>query len=103
MGDYEDDGDNGTILSMMVEDEYYTEPTVEQQQHEEVQQGFTQEHMKQQEAIRIVYANNDLLYVSIHSLHKITKYVGKDGTPPNINKLGSAQWQTAKQKTKSKI
>lgn len=52
MGDYEDDGDNGTILSMMVEDEYYTEPTVEQQQHEEVQQGFTQEHMKQQEAIR---------------------------------------------------
>ena len=52
MGDYEDDGDNGTILSMMVEDEYYTEPTVEQQQHEEAQQGFTQEHMKQQEAIR---------------------------------------------------
>lgn len=58
---------------------------------------------KQQETIRIVYANNDLLYVSIHSLHKITKYVGKDGTPPNVNKLGSAQWQTAKQKTKAKI
>ncbi|MCW8940258.1 MAG: transcription-repair coupling factor, partial [Flavobacteriales bacterium] len=58
---------------------------------------------KQQEAIRIVYANNDLLYVSIHSLHKVTKFVGKDGIPPSVNKLGSPQWQTAKQKTKSKI
>lgn len=58
---------------------------------------------KQQEAIRIVYANNDLLYVSIHSLHKISKFVGKDGMPPTINKLGSPQWQNAKQKTKSKI
>jgi len=58
---------------------------------------------KQQEAIRIVYANNDLLYVSIHSLHKISKFVGKDGIPPSINKLGSPQWQNAKQKTKSKI
>ena len=49
MGDYEDDGDNGTILSIDGGRRIlYTEPTVEQQQHEEVQQGFTQEHMKQQ-------------------------------------------------------
>lgn len=58
---------------------------------------------KTQEAIRIVYSNNDLLYVNIHSLHKISKYLGKDGTPPKINRLGSTQWQVTKQKTKSKI
>ena len=58
---------------------------------------------KKQEAIRIVYSNNDLLYVSIHSLHKIAKFVGKDGTPPKINRLGSPQWQALKKKTKSKI
>lgn len=58
---------------------------------------------KMQEAIRIVYSNNDLLYVNIHSLHKITKYVGKDGTPPTVNRLGSNTWQKVKQKTKSKI
>jgi transcription-repair coupling factor (superfamily II helicase) len=58
---------------------------------------------KKQEAIRIVYSNNDLLYVSIHSLHKISKFVGKDGTPPKINRLGSNQWQTLKKKTKTKI
>ena len=58
---------------------------------------------KTQEAIRIVYSNNDLLYVNIHSLHKISKFVGKDGTPPTINRLGSNTWQKAKQKTKSKI
>lgn len=58
---------------------------------------------KKQEAIRIVYSNNDLLYVNIHSLHKISKFVGKDGTPPKINRLGSNTWQKSKQKTKSKI
>lgn len=58
---------------------------------------------KQQETIRIVYSNNDLLYVSIHSLHKISKFVGKDGTPPKINKLGSDTWKKLKTKTKSKI
>ena len=58
---------------------------------------------KQQEAIRIVYSNNDLLYVNIHSLHKITKYVGKEGTPPKVNRLGSNTWQKVKQKTKTKI
>ena len=58
---------------------------------------------KKQEAIRIVYSNNDLLYVSIHSLHKISKFVGKDGAPPKINKLGSNHWQNLKKKTKTKI
>lgn len=58
---------------------------------------------KKQETIRIVYSNNDLLYVSIHSLHKISKFVGKDGTPPTVNKLGSNKWQTLKSKTKKKI
>jgi transcription-repair coupling factor (superfamily II helicase) len=58
---------------------------------------------KKQEAIRIVYSNNDLLYVSIHSLHKISKFVGKDGTPPAVNRLGSNKWQTLKAKTKTKI
>lgn len=58
---------------------------------------------KKQEAIRIVYANNDLLYVSIHSLHKISKYLGKDGASPKINKLGSNHWQKVKNKTKTKI
>jgi transcription-repair coupling factor (superfamily II helicase) len=58
---------------------------------------------KTQEAIRIVYSNNDLLYVNIHSLHKISKFVGKDGTAPKINRLGSNVWQKAKQKTKTKI
>jgi len=58
---------------------------------------------KMQETIRIVYSNNDLLYVSIHSLHKISKFVGKDGTPPKINKLGSDTWKKLKKKTKTKI
>lgn len=58
---------------------------------------------KKQEAIRILYKNGDILYVSIHSLHRIAKFVGKDGTPPSVDKLGSNAWQKQKQKTKSKI
>lgn len=58
---------------------------------------------KTQETIRIIYSNNDLLYVNIHSLHKISKFVGKDGTPPKVNRLGSNQWQITKQKAKTKI
>jgi len=58
---------------------------------------------KTQEAIRIVYSNNDLLYVNIHSLHKISKFVGQDGTHPKVNRLGSSQWQITKQKTKTRI
>ena len=56
-----------------------------------------------QEAVRLVYRDSDLLYVSIQSLHKITKYVGKDGTPPRVNKLGSDAWENLKRKTKSKV
>lgn len=56
-----------------------------------------------QEAIKLVYRDNDILYVSIHSLHKISKYNGKDGTAPQLHKLGSVQWQTLKKKTKAKV
>ncbi len=58
---------------------------------------------KQQEAIRLIYKNKDLLYVSIHSLHRISKYVGKEGTPPALHRLGSQSWKTLKAKTKSKV
>ncbi|MDQ3190158.1 MAG: transcription-repair coupling factor [Bacteroidota bacterium] len=58
---------------------------------------------KMQEAIRLVYKDNDILYVSIHSLHRIAKYSGKEGTEPKLNKLGSAAWATLKQKTKKKV
>ncbi len=56
-----------------------------------------------QEAVRLVYKNNDLLYVSIHSLHKISKYVGKDGEAPQLSKLGSDAWKQLKARTKRKI
>jgi len=56
-----------------------------------------------QEAIKLVYRDNDILYVSIHSLHKISKYNGKDGTAPSLNKLGSPQWQNLKKKTKARV
>ena len=58
---------------------------------------------KQQEAIRILYRNQDLLYVSIHSLHRISKYVSKDGTEPRVDKLGSETWKKLKQKTKTRV
>ncbi|MFS1520147.1 transcription-repair coupling factor [Flavobacterium covae] len=58
---------------------------------------------KTQEAIKLIYADNDIVYVSIHSLHKISKYNGKDGTPPKIYKLGSNAWKTLKQKTKARV
>jgi transcription-repair coupling factor (superfamily II helicase) len=58
---------------------------------------------KTQEAIKLVYADNDIVYVSIHSLHKIAKYNGKDGTPPKIYKLGSSAWKALKQKTKARV
>ncbi|MCU0348200.1 MAG: transcription-repair coupling factor, partial [Saprospiraceae bacterium] len=56
-----------------------------------------------QESVRIFYKNNDVLYVGINSLHKISKYTGKDGTPPVLNKLGSDTWQTMKSKAKKKV
>ncbi|WP_374107587.1 transcription-repair coupling factor [Flavobacterium cyclinae] len=58
---------------------------------------------KTQEAIKLVYADNDIVYVSIHSLHKISKYNGKDGAPPKIYKLGSTAWKALKQKTKARV
>ena len=55
------------------------------------------------EAVRLIYKNNDLLYVSIHSLHKLAKYVGKDGNEPQLSKLGSDSWKQLKARTKRKI
>jgi transcription-repair coupling factor (superfamily II helicase) len=56
-----------------------------------------------QEAIKLVYGDNDILYLSIHALHKISKYNGKDGQKPKIYKLGSKAWKNLKQKTKSRV
>jgi transcription-repair coupling factor (superfamily II helicase) len=56
-----------------------------------------------QEAVRIIYRDNDILYVNINSLHKISKYTGKEGTPPKVNKLGSDAWVKLKEKTKGKV
>jgi len=58
---------------------------------------------KQQEAIKLIYGERDILYLSIHSLHKITKYNGKDGKAPQIYKLGSQAWKKLKAKTKSRV
>jgi transcription-repair coupling factor (superfamily II helicase) len=58
---------------------------------------------KKQEAIKLVYGERDILYISIHSLHKITKYNSKDGAAPKLYKLGSNAWKKLKQKTKSRI
>ncbi len=58
---------------------------------------------RKQEAIKLVYGERDVLYLSIHSLHKITKFNGKDGKAPKIYKLGSNAWKTLKQKTKTRV
>jgi transcription-repair coupling factor (superfamily II helicase) len=58
---------------------------------------------KMQEAVRIIYKDSDILYVNINSLHKISKYTGKEGTVPKINKLGSDAWTKLKEKTKTKV
>ena len=58
---------------------------------------------KKQEAIKLVYGERDILYLSIHSLHKITKFNGKDGKPPKVYKLGSKAWKVLKEKTKSRV
>ncbi len=63
----------------------------------------TEVNGKMQEAIRLVYKNNDSLLVNIHSLHRISKYKGKDGTEPKLNKLGTGAWQKMKSRTKSKV
>lgn len=58
---------------------------------------------KLQEAIRLVYKDGDLLYVSIHSLHRISKYIGKEGTVPQLSKLGTNHWARLKERTKKKV
>jgi len=58
---------------------------------------------KPQETIRLVYRDGDVLYVGIHSLHRIAKFTGKEGSHPKINKLGTQAWATLKNKTKRKI
>ncbi|MCX6242040.1 MAG: transcription-repair coupling factor [Bacteroidetes bacterium] len=58
---------------------------------------------REQEAIRLIYKNEDVLYVSIHSLHRISKYIGKEGTAPTLNRLGSDSWNKLKAKTKSRV
>ena len=56
-----------------------------------------------QEAIKLIYKNDDVVFVSIHNLHKISKYRGKEGEPPVINKLGTGAWERMKERTKKKI
>jgi len=58
---------------------------------------------RMQEALKLVYKDGDVLYAGIHSLHRISKYRGKDGESPNIHKLGSGAWQRLKQKTRSRV
>lgn len=56
-----------------------------------------------QEMIKLIYQNNDVIFVSIHSLHKLAKYRGKEGEPPRINKLGTGAWNKMKERTKSRL
>ncbi|MFN8888942.1 MAG: CarD family transcriptional regulator, partial [Cyclobacteriaceae bacterium] len=58
---------------------------------------------REQEAIRLIFRDDDILYVSIHALHKISKYSGKDGALPSISKLGSGEWDSKKAKVKKKV
>ena len=58
---------------------------------------------KMQEVIKIIYKDDDTLFVSIHNLHRISKYKGKEGTEPRINKLGSSSWSNLKEKTRKKV
>ena len=56
-----------------------------------------------QEVIKLIYQNDDVVFVSIHSLHKISKYKGKEGEQPRISKLGTGAWEKIKDRTKTKI
>ncbi len=58
---------------------------------------------KRQEAIKVIYKNGDLIYVSIHSLHKLSKYRSKEGEAPKLNRLGTGAWERMKERTKSKM
>ena len=56
-----------------------------------------------QEMIKLVYQNEDIVFVSIHALHKLSKYRGQDGEAPKLNKLGSGAWNRIKERTKSRL
>ncbi len=58
---------------------------------------------RKQEMIKVVYLNDDTIFVSIHSLHKLSKYRGKEGVPPKLHRLGSGAWNKVKEHTKSKL
>lgn len=58
---------------------------------------------KEQESVKLLFKDNDALYVSIHSLHRISKFSGKEGHVPKVDKLGSTSWATLKQKTKRNV
>lgn len=58
---------------------------------------------KSQEAVRLIYKDNDILYVNIHAIHKISKYSGKEGVAPSMNKLGSPEWENKKSRAKKKV
>ena len=53
--------------------------------------------------LKLVFQNEDVVFVSIHSLHKVSKYKGKDGEAPRLNKLGTGAWEKLKDRTKAKI
>lgn len=57
----------------------------------------------EQEAIRLIFRDNDVLMVSIHSLHKISKYSGREGGPPTMSKLGSPEWENKKSRVKKQV
>ena len=56
-----------------------------------------------QEMIKLVYEGDDIIFCSIHALHKLSKYRGKEGIPPRVNKLGTGAWNRIKERTKSKM
>jgi len=58
---------------------------------------------KMQEAVKLIYRNNDTVFVPIHSLHKLSKYKGKDGEPPALSSLGTGAWEKMKERTKNKV
>ena len=58
---------------------------------------------KPQEVIKLIYKDNDIIFVSIHALHRISKYKSKEGEEPRINKLGTGAWERLKERTKSKV
>ena len=70
-----------------------------------VYQGLEKKQMgdSTQEVIKISYKDGDTIYLSIHALHKISKYVGKDGTPPTIHRLSSGTWEKLKERTKKRV